>query len=75
MEEAYPGSRAVVREAMRLRDVPEEAADISIRSISDATLKQYGRGLKKWWMFCKVNNLGPFRMSNHNILRFLTTEF
>ena len=58
-----------------MNKVPEEAAIISISSLSASSLKQYDTGLKKWWFFSIANSNSPFSCSVPEILNFLTTEY
>lgn len=46
-----------------------------IASLSDSSLKQYESCFKKWWFFCKTNQLQPFDCSVPKILEFLTSLF
>lgn len=48
---------------------------IILRSLADASLKQYECCFKKWWNFCCQRKLNPFQNSISDILCFLTTMF
>ena len=75
MEEDYAGCRNTLRKAFELRDVPIEAIDIMISSLTESSIKQYNSCLKKWWQYCKNNNVNPYKGTITEILKFLTEEF
>ena len=75
MGKDYPGCRSFVRDAFKIKLVPEETVDIMISSLTDSSLKQYDSGLKKWWDFCKLKDMDPFIFSIQNVLVFLTAEY
>lgn len=75
MASPFIGSRQVIREAFIKKEVPLEAVDVLIASLSESSLRQYDSGLKKWWNFCKKEELNPFSGSTNDILSFLTEEF
>ena len=75
MEDNYPGCGSFVKEAFRLKDVSEEAADVMLLSLTNSTRKQYDCGLKKWWGFCQRENINPYQGSIPEILVFLTEEY
>lgn len=75
MEEDYPGCRHVVREALKMKNVPDEAIIIMLSSLSDSSIKQYNSSLEKWWSFCRKNNVDPYKSDIPDILKFLTQEF
>lgn len=75
MASTYPGCREVIREAYARRKVPLESLDILIASLSEASIRQYDCGLKKWWNFCVSNEIVSFAASTKDVLTFLTQEF
>lgn len=52
-----------------------ESIEILIASLSESSLRQYDSSLKKWWNFCKKEEIDPFLGSINNLLSFLTEEF
>lgn len=75
MEEHYPGSRNLIRQALVFRGVPRSSIDICLASISEANIRQYNSGLKYWWSYCKTNNKNIFAASVPSILNFLTLHY
>ncbi|XP_011858425.1 PREDICTED: uncharacterized protein LOC105555982 [Vollenhovia emeryi] len=49
----YPGCRNIVREAFKRREVPVEALNIMLSSLTESSVRQYDSSLKKWWRFCQ----------------------
>lgn len=64
-----------MRKALQLGEVPDEALNICMASISDNTLKQYSSSLKLWWEFCSLKDIDPFSVSVTNALKFLTFHY
>lgn len=58
-----------------MKGIPEEALSISISSLSETSLKQYNSALRKWWTFCKDNELSIYEARTTDVIRFLTIEF
>ncbi|XP_043481179.1 uncharacterized protein LOC122512464 isoform X1 [Leptopilina heterotoma] len=75
VENAYPGCERVIKQAFQMKQVSAETADVMFSSLTNSTKKQYDCGLKKWWEFCSLENIDPFRGSIQNILSFLTNEY
>lgn len=75
MAPTYPGGGSLVREALRLGQIPESAYDICLASVTSSTFKQYDSGLKVWWKYCHSNNIELFSASIPDILSFLTFYF
>lgn len=75
MASPFINGRQAIREAFIKKEVPLESVDILIASLSGSSLRQYDSGLKKWWNFCKKEEIDPFLGSTNNILSFLTEEF
>lgn len=48
---------------------------ISISSLSKASLQQYNSALRKWWTFCKDNELSIYEARTTDVIKFLTVEF
>lgn len=57
------------------KGVPEDAVEITVGSLSEATLKQYGGGIKDWWQFTKDNGHDMLNANNTVVLEFLTKKF
>ncbi|XP_073951877.1 uncharacterized protein [Choristoneura fumiferana] len=72
---AFPGSRNLLRQAFRLRNLPEGSLDITIASLAASTLKQYNTTYTKWWAFCRQYKLDVYKASIPQILQFLTYRF
>lgn len=72
MATTYPGSRVLIEQALQLGQIPEQALEICMASVTLSTLKQYNSGLKLWWLFCKSQNINIFLASIPDILNFLT---
>lgn len=64
-----------MREALKKRNVPEEALAIMLSSLSDSSLKQYDSCLKKWWLFCHGEVVNPYKCDILQGIRFLSAEF
>ncbi|XP_077263344.1 uncharacterized protein LOC143898093 [Temnothorax americanus] len=75
MEAPYPGSRNIMRQALALKGIPEDALDIAVSSLSDSSVRQYETAYKKWWSYCQENHIDAFTISIPNILSFLSREF
>lgn len=75
MDEAYPGSRHCLREAFRLKGLPESSLEVVTASITTSTLKQYNYGLKLWWQFCKETNNTFYGSSITVIVDFLSKVY
>lgn len=75
MEDDYPGCGNFIKEGLKLKSVPVEAAEIMLSSLTDSSKKQYDIGLRKWWDFCQRSTIDPFRGSIPDILAFLTKEY
>lgn len=75
MEKDYPGCRNALRKAFELRGVPIEAIDIMISSLMESSIKQYNSCLKKWWKYCKNDNVNSYKGTITEILKFLMKEF
>lgn len=70
MEEAYPGGRAVVDQAFRLKGYLTEALKIAQASVTEATMKQYNSCYKLWWNFCKQHSVDIYKCQVPGILAF-----
>lgn len=75
MEIAYPGGREIIRESYRLKNIPEEAHNIFILSLSESSWKQYEIALKKWWTYCCDLGMNYLNPTVHQVISFLTKEF
>lgn len=75
MGESFPGGREIIRQALIVQGVPDEAIDISLASISASTLKNYSGSLKRWWNFCKANDCNLFDPEIKMVLSFLSKEY
>ncbi|XP_049882818.1 uncharacterized protein LOC126378473 isoform X1 [Pectinophora gossypiella] len=72
---AYLGCRDLVRESLLRRNVPPQAINIMLSSLSDNSIKQYDTYLKKWHLFCNSNDNCVFELSVPKIISFLTQLF
>lgn len=75
VEQSYPGIRALIREALAPKNIPSASFEVVYNSVSQSTLKQYDVGLRRWWIFCKTNNITVFAAPVTSLLSFLTAEF
>lgn len=48
--------------------------NVLLASLAPATIQQYSRPLKSWWLYCKSRQLDPFFPKVEDVLAFLTTE-
>lgn len=60
---------------MKYREVPEEALEVLIASLTESSITQYGSGFKLWWEFCTKKNLNCFETNADNVLQFLALLF
>lgn len=51
------------------------AADLSIASLSESTIKQYNTSYKLWWQYCLQNNQDVYKRSVTVVLDFLANQF
>lgn len=75
MEQNYPGSREIIRQAFLIRGTPAAAMNATLASITQATTSQYSKPIKLWWSFCKLNQINCFRPSVSSFLEFLALAF
>ncbi|XP_077277629.1 uncharacterized protein LOC143905862 [Temnothorax americanus] len=73
-QDAFPGCSQVIREAFRIRQVPEPSLDALLASLAPSTLKQYTRPIRAWWSFCRIHKTSPFFPKVSEVLGFLTEE-
>lgn len=74
MAKPFPGGRELIREAFRFQEVPSAALDIILASLSSATIQQYTRPLRNWWIFCQDHKICPFSPEIDYVIAFLTQE-
>ncbi|CAG9091667.1 unnamed protein product [Plutella xylostella] len=74
-QQAYPGCREALREALARRGTPLAALDLMLASLSDNTIKQYSVTLRLWWEYCAAHNTTVYTKSIPFILSFLTEQF
>lgn len=67
--------RESIGKAFLEKNVPREAIEILLNSLSVATIKQYETSLKMWWSFCNGSKETFFKPSVKKVLRFLTQNF
>jgi hypothetical protein len=60
---------------MLSKGIPSSAIDITIASLSNNTIKQYSVCYKKWFIYCKSNNIDLYKPSITSVLNFLTNVF
>lgn len=72
MEITNPDSRQAIREAFIARNVPEEAVEFILASLSENTLKQYHKPIQAWVTFCSERNTSPVNADVKSVLDFLT---
>ncbi|KAJ8914161.1 hypothetical protein NQ315_016240 [Exocentrus adspersus] len=67
----YPGSREIIREAFRLRKVPDLAIETILQSLSEGTITQYGSTYRQWWTFCGKIGISPFSGNSTHVIIFM----
>ncbi|KAL7296869.1 hypothetical protein TKK_0010262 [Trichogramma kaykai] len=72
LEQDNPGGRNLVRQALTQRKIPEAAMDIVMASLTNSSYKQYETSWKKWWSYCRTENINPLSSSVENEMLFLT---
>lgn len=75
MEQDFPGSREVIRQAFLDRGTPASAMDATLASLSISTFAQYAKPLKLWWYFCKEKQINCFSPPISFFLEFLSSSF
>lgn len=75
MAQPYPGVRHIIQQAYLRQDIPSDSVDIILNSLSKSTLNQYNVALRKWYLFCQINNLDCYNSSIREIISFLTIQF
>lgn len=74
MQDPFPGSSEIIREAFRIHQAPEAALSALLASLSPATLKQYARPLQSWWYFCREHRYSLYTPGPSEVLEFLAQE-
>lgn len=72
MEEHFLSSIEIIRRSLSQKGIPEDAIPIMLKSLSEATLKQYTGTFRKWWLYCQQKGLKPFTVNVGNIISFLS---
>ncbi|KAL7306209.1 hypothetical protein TKK_0001650 [Trichogramma kaykai] len=72
LEQDYSGVRNLVRQVLTQRKIPEAAMDIVMASLTNSSYKQYETSWKKWWSYCRTENINPLSSSIGNVMLFLT---
>lgn len=57
-----------------MRNVPEEATDIMLASLSRSTQQQYRSALKPWLEFCTQNHYDVYNPCRYSVIAFLTMK-
>jgi len=73
LEQDFPGSRPLIRQAFLSRGTPPAALEATLASISEATIAQYTKPLRLWWIFCKQKNIDCFSPPVTLFLEFLAS--
>ncbi|KAL4718583.1 hypothetical protein ACJJTC_018224 [Scirpophaga incertulas] len=71
----YPSCRIIIRTALLKRSIPPSSLNIMMASLSENSIRQYDSCLKKWFHYCKSNNLDMYETSVPNLILFLTELF
>lgn len=53
-----------------MKDIPEEAINTHIKSISQSTIKQYNSCFKYWWDYCALKNVPYFLAKPPEVIAF-----
>ncbi|KAB0803109.1 hypothetical protein PPYR_00079 [Photinus pyralis] len=69
-KQPYLGGLQVIREALIAKGVPECAITTTVRSLTEATIKQYGSTYKLWWTFCDQHDISPFKADKGQVITF-----
>lgn len=72
MDQNFPGSREVIRQAFILKGTPASAMNATLASITLSTLAQYLKPIRLWWHFCVRNQTNCFCPSVSSFLEFLS---
>ncbi|KAL4707035.1 hypothetical protein ACJJTC_014314 [Scirpophaga incertulas] len=67
--------RNIIRTALLKRSIPPSSLNIMMASLSENSIRQYDSCLKKWFHYCKSNNLDMYETSVPNLILFLTELF
>nr|XP_012236001.1 PREDICTED: uncharacterized protein LOC105680119 [Linepithema humile] len=73
LEQNFPGGREVIRQAFLLKGIPPSALAATLASLSKATIAQYSKPIKLWWLFCKEKDANCFAPSVSLFLEFLSS--
>lgn len=46
-----------------------------LSSLTPSTTKQYNGALRNWWIFCQEKSIDPYKLSNANVLSYLSKKF
>lgn len=73
MDQDFPGSREVIRQAFLKKGAPGLATDAMLASLSDSTVAQYTKPLRLWWQFSREKGINFFSPSVSSVLAFLAS--
>lgn len=62
-------------EALNNKNISEEAQKILLAALTENSYKQYDSEIKKWWSYCKENQVSIFKASQAEVLEFFTKMF
>ncbi|KAJ8972303.1 hypothetical protein NQ317_017202 [Molorchus minor] len=71
VQQPFPGSRHIIREALLNKNTPVCAINTIISSLSPATLKQYSGTYRLWWNFCMQDNLPVLEITANKVIHFM----
>lgn len=54
-----------------VNELPIQALSQIVMSLAPRTIKQYDSALRKWWSYCKDQNISPFEGKPHAVMDFL----
>lgn len=75
MAQHFPGCRELICQAFQRKGYPENAITVTLASLAGATLAQYSKPIKLWWIFCEKRNIDWFLPSISLVLEFLAAQF
>lgn len=70
IQKPYPGSGEIVRQACRLKGIPEAAIKTYMQSLSEVSLRQYNSSLLLWWQYCYEKGVPIFSADVPQVIAF-----
>nr|CAI5833870.1 unnamed protein product [Callosobruchus analis] len=67
----YSGGIQTIRKAFQRKNITDRAIETILRSLSEATVKQYSTTYRLWWDYCRDNGLHLLQLLLPTVCRFL----